>query len=155
MTRFLIACFALLLISCHKESIEPMPPAVAPPSDTIPLVSDTIPLGPDDPIDPPADTTIRITPCSLWQGHVVALVDTLSGSTIELTLVSLVDYDKIYSAISTSANFDTLVHNYQEYDESIYTNHHRTQVEHNLNYLRRKLERMQSPPGILKEVTLS
>ena len=56
MTRFLIACFALLLISCHKESIDPMPPAdEPPPSDTIPLVTDTVPLGPGDPIDPPAD----------------------------------------------------------------------------------------------------
>lgn len=71
-------------------------------------------------------------------------MDTLADSTLELTLVSLMDYDKVYSASSTSANFDTLVRNYQEYDESIYTNHHRTQVEHNLNYLRRKLERRQS-----------
>lgn len=55
MTRFLIACFALLLISCHKESIEPMPPVDEPPSNTIPLVTDMVPLGPDDPIDPPAD----------------------------------------------------------------------------------------------------
>ena len=55
MTRFLIVCISLLLISCHKEAIEPMPPADEPPSDTIPLVTDTVPLGPDDPIDPPAD----------------------------------------------------------------------------------------------------
>lgn len=40
--------------------------------------------------------------------------------------------------------FYIMVARKQEYDESIYTNHHRTQVEHNLNYLRRKLERMQS-----------
>lgn len=108
MTRFLIVCFALLLISCHKESIVPLAPIDPSSIDTIPIISDTIPLEPDDPIDPPADTTIHITPCSLWQGHVVALVDTLAGGTIQLTLVSLVDYDKIYSASSTSSNFDTL-----------------------------------------------
>ena len=39
--------------------------------------------------------------------------------------------------------FYIMVARKQEYDESIYTNHHRTQVEHNLNYLRRKLERME------------
>ena len=119
MTRFLIACFALLLISCHRESSEPMPPADEPPSDTILLVTDTVLLGPDDSVDPPStDTTISVTSCSIWQGHVVAFVDTLAGGTIQLTLVSLVDYDKIYSASSTSANFDTLVRNYQEYDLS-------------------------------------
>lgn len=95
----------LLLASCKKD--EPLPSGTTEadtPSDTIPLVSDTVPLGPDDPVDPPStDTTISVTSCSLWQGHVVAFVDTLSGGTIQLTLVSLVDYDKIYSA-----NFDTL-----------------------------------------------
>ncbi len=94
-----------------------MAPTDVPPSDTMPLVSDTIPIGPDDPVDPPApDTSSIVIPCSVWQGHVVAFVDTLSSGTIELTLLSLVDYDKIYSANSTSANFDTLVRNYQEYD---------------------------------------
>lgn len=39
--------------------------------------------------------------------------------------------------------FYIMVARKQEYDDSIYTNHHRTQVEHNLNYLRRKLERME------------
>lgn len=57
----LLLLFVLLLISCQKEAIEPMPPADEPPSDTIPLVTDTVPLGPDGPIDPPADTTIHIT----------------------------------------------------------------------------------------------
>lgn len=117
MTRFLIAFVFLLILfeSCKKDEQA----FFDNPSDTIPLVTDTIPLGPDDPVDPPStDTTIRITPCSLWQGHVVAIVDTLAGGAIELTLVSLVDYDKIYSASSTSANFDTLVRNYQEYDLS-------------------------------------
>lgn len=114
----LLPLFVLLLISCQKEAIDPLSPTDPTPIDTIPIVSDTVPLGPDGPIDPPADTTIHITPCSLWQGHVVAFVDTLAGGTIELILVSLVDYDKIYSASSTSANFDTLVRNYQEYDIS-------------------------------------
>lgn len=42
--------------------------------------------------------------------------------------------------------FYIMVARKQEYDESIYTNHHRTQVEHNLNDLRRKLERMEQEP---------
>lgn len=39
--------------------------------------------------------------------------------------------------------FYIMVSRKQEYDESIYTNHHRTQVEHNIEHLQRKLERMQ------------
>lgn len=39
--------------------------------------------------------------------------------------------------------FYIMVTRKQEYDESIYTNHHRTQVQHNVSYLRRKLARME------------
>lgn len=39
--------------------------------------------------------------------------------------------------------FYTMVSTKQEYDESIYTNHHRAQVENKVNYLRKKLERME------------
>lgn len=57
----LLPLFVLLLISCQKEAIDPLSPTDPTPIDTIPIVSDTVPLGPDGPIDPPADTTIHIT----------------------------------------------------------------------------------------------
>lgn len=39
--------------------------------------------------------------------------------------------------------FYTMIAQKQEYDESIYTNHHRTQMETKVSYLRKKLERME------------
>lgn len=100
----LIVILVFLLISCHKEQIATELQYDSLSLDTIPVTNDTIPVGP----------STDITPCSIWQGHVVAFVDTLAGGFVELTLISLKDWDKIYSAHSSSANFDTIVRNYAE-----------------------------------------
>lgn len=104
MLRHLLTLLPLitLLIACHKEPDLPQTPS-APHTD----ITDTIPN---------PDTTATISPCSIWQGHLVALVDTLAGGYIELTLISQKDWDKIYSANSATPNFDTLVRNYSESD---------------------------------------
>lgn len=65
--RHLIVVLVFLLVACHKEQIVPESQYDSSSLDTIPVTNDTIPVGPS------AD----VTPCSIWQGHVVAFVDIL------------------------------------------------------------------------------
>lgn len=88
-----------LSVSCSKDTIVSDTPSDTIFADTVPLISDTL---------------LEIKPCSIWQGHVVAFVDSIAGGYVDLTLISLRDWDKIYSANSPNANFDTIVHTYAE-----------------------------------------
>lgn len=95
----LILAVVWLSVSCSKDTIVSDTPSDTIFTDTVPLISDTL---------------LEIKPCSIWQGHVVAFVDSIAGGFVDLTLISLRDWDKIYSANSPNANFDTIVRTYAE-----------------------------------------
>ena len=85
MTRFLIAFVFLLILfeSCRKDEQA----FFDNPSGTIPLVSDTIPLGPDDPIDPPADIdAIAVTLTNVSKTFYLDGTFATDGTTQTLTL---------------------------------------------------------------------
>ena len=97
--RLLILVVVWLSVSCSKDTIIPDTPSDTVSADSVPEVRDTLTM---------------VAPCSIWQGHVVVFVDTVAGGYMDLTLISLRDWDKIYSANSPNANFDTIVRMYAE-----------------------------------------
>lgn len=113
----LILLLLLVVLSCSKETTANSAEWTTEPADSISL-NDTVIQ---------ADTTIRrdtitiidtteITPCSIYQGHLVVFVDTAAEDAILLTFISLSDWDKVHSANSSSPSFDTLINNYSEQD---------------------------------------
>lgn len=119
--KFSRSTFLLLLLITSCEKIDLTPDATILPDDSSSILTDTLP-----------SEVLMVeaipAPCTLWQGHIVALVESINGSSATppfqrgweglITLLSLHEWIDLPSALHATnpTVATTLADSYQEYD---------------------------------------